>query len=505
MNLAQRILSIVESVFNEEMTQDDYAKIVKNIAPGYDEPAIANTINWAMRVLKKNNRIVWFLRWFALKLMYLHSARENNTSHKDAIADGMEPVLSKFSAKAGIDRFALADLLSELYMNTLKTELEHYFDPNILEMIPKIQGYSFQWQTPQQSLDDFKKFEDEFKLKHSGGYDVKVLIRPDQFEPKAEKIIEFPDGLVWLNLNTHTSKEESRSGNNCGTCELGDSTLLSLRRPIRIGKDTYWKSELTSELTSGGKIRQLRHGNEKPDDEYHPYIMKLLLEYDEIVGFELPNYLPERTFKVDDLTEEEMKALGRHNQKLLEEPESTTHTDFEIYDELNEGSGDWLGVDNWRDARIAAKEYIQGLSFDVRTRYRVTLQELEVSENDIEAVDSERVYADAGEDPEEPECVQDQHEWVSNEISDTFDEVEVTIGDNWFFVSCDAQEVCRHCGTYRAEIDEKSSIVASGRGYHDSGSIERQIDLFSQIVYKDADRESEQWVENLLGEGGEEE
>lgn len=495
MNISQRILEIIDAVLNEEMTADDYKKIVDNIVPEelfkVGRVDYSRVIDWAMRVLKKNNRIIWFLRWYALRIIYTTLNRRNP---KDGY-EKMKTVLGGIAAKSGMDVDELFITSKVTDFGELISKLEHFFNEHTVAAVPKIRNYSFQWQTPEKAVTDLEMLEEEIRIKQ-GGIDPKVLIRPDQIEKGAEKLIEFPDGWVWWKLNTHSSREESRSGNNCGTCELNNSTLLSLRRPIKIGKEVWWKSELTAELTEDNKIRQLRHGNEKPDAEYHPYIMKLLLVAN-IDGLERPEYEPKSTFYVDDLSDEDQATLEEESPDLLKEPEEgRSSTYFEYFDSLAE-YGEILDADDWEEAIKEAKKVIKSLSSDILVTYSLVVFE---TDTDGDSAGDESVGEWVGALQDGPDCIdkipgKDTHDFVNDDIAYGFKSIRVDICGKEYDVMCSHPQVCRRCGTYIAVINNHSTIRSTSKYSPREPEIKRQIEIEDQSVFKEADEVSRAWVE----------
>lgn len=499
MNISEKIISIVESVLDEEMTLDDYIKVVENILPKEAAKSqkrfYETVVKWAMRVLKKNNRIIWFLRWYAFRLSYKF------LEDKKFTYDKLKDIVRSFSDKSGIEIDKVMDSILAFDVDEILGKLEHFFDENTVNLITKIRNYSFQYQTPEQVLSDFSRFEDEYRSKTSGGLDPKVLIRPDQFEKGAKKILEFPDGYAWWDLNTNTSREESRSGNNCGTCEFADSTLLSLRRPIKIGGETWWKSELTAELTDRNTIRQLRHGNNKPENIYHPYIMKLLLNQGlsvsrrSIDGFEHPDYLPTDTFSVGDLSGSEFRELEDNNSDLVSEPANVNKTYFQLFDSISDDTK-YLDATSWPSAIEEAKEIIKGYKSDIFILYTMYLQE---TDRDGDDYGGDTISEKVGDLQKEPPCTEPNHNWVENkEVTDKVSEnIPINIVGIELHIQTSDPEVCSNCGRYRSMVNEDSIISPAKGNWPDNEEIKRTIDSYWQLVYTEADVISKEWIESL--------
>jgi len=414
-----------------------------------------------------------------------------------------EILANKIAKKAGKTFEQILIEVDNTSIATLQGELDHYYNEYILNNIPLIRRYSFNTQTPSDVIGEFHQLEDAYKLKHEDeGIDPKKLITPDQMkEDDAKKIMEFPDGWVWWILPINYSEAEARSGDNCGTCEMEDSELLSLRRPIKVGEETWWKSELTAELTDEGMIRQLRHGNDKPDAKYNPYIMKLLVEYESINGFELPDYKPNDTFFVKDLPYEDQKELEEVNSNLVVEPGVTTRTNFEVYDELVSES-DVLDVDTWSEAVEEVRNYWLNIESDILVRYNVLLNEVTWQGDDADYGDSEVVSEVIGKEQDEPLCKDGKtHEWVKNELSNNLTEVDVNIGGEEVYITCYDADICKNCGIWRAGVNEDSKMYKD-YGNHRYEVPERIIYIYEQVVYQESTVAIEEWVAELEEGGG---
>jgi hypothetical protein len=119
---------------------------------------------------------------------------------------------------------------------------------------------------------------------------------------EGKTIIEFPDGYKWVDLEKSYCEKESKSMGHCGNAgaSKGD-TILSLR-------DNKNVPHLTFILNNGILGERKGRANEKPAPKYHPYIIELL-KLPIIKNLGDGKYLPQKDFKISDITEEQLKSL----------------------------------------------------------------------------------------------------------------------------------------------------------------------------------------------------
>lgn len=117
-------------------------------------------------------------------------------------------------------------------------------------------------------------------------------------------------GFYWVDLETNDSTEECNRMGHCGRTN-SNNTLYSLRETKQLNdKYTMNKSHLTAAVgDTDGIIYQMKGAkNSKPKDEYHPYILDLLMNNTHLKGFG-SEYGSEYDFKITDLSREEIKKL----------------------------------------------------------------------------------------------------------------------------------------------------------------------------------------------------
>jgi len=161
---------------------------------------------------------------------------------------------------------------------------------------------------------------------------VNVEIGREKYE-EAEEVIQMDNDFVWVNSGKASCSAEGKQMGHCGN-EYGDDKekgdeLWSLRQGT---SPQEWESHITviingDIIDAKRVIKQIKgngpkSGNNKPSDEYHPYILKLLTSKDNdkwiVDGFYTENYhAPNANFQISDLNEESKKLLHNVRPELF--------------------------------------------------------------------------------------------------------------------------------------------------------------------------------------------
>ena len=246
------------------------------------EKEIRDHATWASQVLKKADRINWYLG----KL-------------RAYLSDQLTPeVLGDYQFTT---------------MQQLQHDLAHFYGYNS----PTINAYQFQRQPIGALIRDLEQLETKWKEKQNQERGV---------DPQEGDYVlfEFPGGIKWWWINRAYCPEEGRSGRHCGNVtgqHKTDQRILSLRNARN-------QVILTFILEPDGTLGEMKaKGNQKPDERYHPHIMKLLL-WDKITGISGMGYLPDMNFSVFDLNEEQINYLDYHKPKLIVDQINVTPFDI---------------------------------------------------------------------------------------------------------------------------------------------------------------------------------
>ena len=314
---------IIQEAQNYEVMFNDILKI--DTDPRLRQE-ITRDINWARKTLRKNDRIIWFLRWS--KIWYqlsggIWAGGRANTS----LSGALQQYNQRFQT-----RYVAGDLRSP---PVLKTQLEHFLGLPV----PEIQNYVFRTESPRQLFELFTKYEAVWRQRIE---EEKSLITP---EPEDEILISFADGYAWWLLPRGGCPVEAEAMGHCGNVPSqrpGDQ-ILSLRRQVRLdlrsratpqgglrgeaptegstrGDVIRWYPVATFILDDDGQLGEMKgRGNDKPAAKYHPYIVELLRHH-LISGIKGGGYMPENNFSMSDLdpqTREQLIAAKPELKGLL--------------------------------------------------------------------------------------------------------------------------------------------------------------------------------------------
>src|SRR5208337_3567417 len=270
-------------------------KVLETIEPKA-RPLYRREIEWARQHLKKQDRIVWYLRWYRIalaedliKTLPAKVQKPVEASAEVKIADTLplqpqqqqpppqiqpqqpqrvpKPKTKKkqlqelvaqyrkdFAAKGGDATFKI--VISDF--PTIKRNLEHFYSlpvPDIQNKVLTVENYN-------DIYNAFSVAEQEWKEQ------AKALIKP---KPEDKIWKQFSDGWAWWWLPRPYCEDESRAMGHCGNSPMKDRanvSILSLREPKQVGKETLWYPHCTFILHGkgdSGSIGEMKgRNNDKP-------------------------------------------------------------------------------------------------------------------------------------------------------------------------------------------------------------------------------------------------
>jgi hypothetical protein len=246
---------------------------------------VDTNIKWAKETLKKNDRIVWYLRYVKLKMIdiLLEKFRSDDFLKKEK---------QKLIGKTGENNLGL---------DGMKRQIAHFLSLPV----PSIQNHVWKNEKFDELLDVFTEYEDEWKATVGG---KGVEIRDDD-----EIILNFDGGKkAWWMLARGACSDEANAMRHCGNVpsERYGDRILSFRSKIE-GSD-LWVPHLTFILDKNDVLGEMKgKANEKPQSRYHPYIVALLRNKI-IEGIKGGGYAAYNNFSLGDLD-------SGIRQKLLQE------------------------------------------------------------------------------------------------------------------------------------------------------------------------------------------
>ena len=259
---------------------EDMFKALLSINPGLDY-VINDNIKWAKRILKKQDRIVWFLSWYRFSL-----------SRQWAPQNLTEKYAKDLGITSGFNTWGINV--------QQKRMLEHYFGIQATEIQNMVISKS---QNPVELLEKLGSIESELAAKYHG-----VII------PRSEDkiVLQFADGWAWWLLPRAYCSDEAKAMGHCGNSpEEGNvnQEILSLRQQKKVGKEIVWEPHCTFIYNKNGYLGEMKgKGNAKPVERYHPYIVELL-KLPMIKGIVGGGYKAENNFRLNDLDPSLYKEL----------------------------------------------------------------------------------------------------------------------------------------------------------------------------------------------------
>lgn len=288
-----------------ETNYEDMFKQVTTKQPDIDGSLIdlnyrrmKNEITWAKKVLKKQDRITWYLKIVRFSLAFY--------LYRDIDA------LSKLYPK---DKNFLFSIPNKYYTDDsgqsiaeLRSELEHFLSLELHD----INKYQFTNQPPDELITDFKIIERKWKA------DTKRLISKDDLEPGDDVFIRTDSKHSWWLLDRRTCSIEGEAMGHCGNAGGKDGDrILSLREKIEKGPHIFYKPHLTFIFNETGMLGEMKaFGNEKPTNDMHGHIIKLLQDK-RVRGIVGGGYAPDNNFQWDDLTDSQKKQVTSKNPDFI--------------------------------------------------------------------------------------------------------------------------------------------------------------------------------------------
>lgn len=233
---------------------------------------IIRQIKYVMDKLKREDRIMWYLKKYRLRFH-----------------EPQNPEARLASSRVG----DLLHFISNAETNNYQTVLNYEFKPDkgVRELLEDLENL--------EKIEVAKREEDSRLIDHNE-YD----------EDGISDMIHFPDGWAWYQIENEVCELEGDAMRHCGNTgspKEGDR-VLSLREPIQDGDKTFYKPHATFIINNGILGEMKGYANNKPKKSTYPYIKELLLsDYVEFIFG--GGYKPENNFSFDDLSQDDQKEL----------------------------------------------------------------------------------------------------------------------------------------------------------------------------------------------------
>lgn len=261
----------------------------------------------ARQKLKRNDRIVWYLKWARALVAYKKAKAWNIPKEKK------DQIILNFKKITGIEWLARNEEL-EIFHNDFvfgSAYIEHVLSQ--MQQIPNLEN--MQWLGNPSAV---KLQIDEIEQAHAQKANRSLT-------PKYEdQVLISYNNSAWFLLPRGACNDEAEAMGHCGNVpsEKPGDRILSYREKTKDGK---WKPQLTFILDRFGMLGEMKgFANAKPTAEYHSVIVDLL-KHDLVKGIVGGGFAANKNFIITDLppaTQEKLlqskPGLGGWN-KLIEQ------------------------------------------------------------------------------------------------------------------------------------------------------------------------------------------
>ena len=292
--------------------KQQYKQIVDTMVNGkiIDQGTADSVVTPAKQLLKRADRIIWWLRWWRI------STTRQVISDMIETFDNDEPGSSERIARLEqiFKKVTKRDINDPNLKYDVRTFDQHFGLDDLsqhwgamFEQSPQVNA--IEWKAdmyPAELITELKIAESEWGKKQS-----------QEIEPKPDDQIVIDYGkYAWVKLDREYCEAEGRAMEHCGntgTPQAGDR-ILSFR--TKIG-DKKQKPHLTFILDKDGFLGEMKgRRNQKPSEKYHPYIIDLL-QKDFVKGIKSGGYMAQNNFSLRDLkTEEQREQLIKQKPGL---------------------------------------------------------------------------------------------------------------------------------------------------------------------------------------------
>lgn len=241
--------------------------------------------------LKRNDRIVWYIKWSRALQIYKAVKAFNTTP------DQKSQLKQDFKKVTGMEWWENYDELEYFHRQLIfgSPFVEHLLSR--MQEIPNLE--TMQWAgTPM----DLAMQIDQIEQAHAQKAKRSVTPGSD------DKILINYGNSAWFLLPRGACEDEGDAMGHCGNVpsqKPGDR-ILSYREQVRGGK---WKPYLTFILDKSGMLGEMKgFANEKPAKEYHKVIVDLL-KNPIVTGIIGGGYAPDQNFALKDLSSDQQEEL----------------------------------------------------------------------------------------------------------------------------------------------------------------------------------------------------
>lgn len=370
-------------------------------------------------VLKRSDRISWWLKWWRLSKFYdswnqisddLMSALKDARQRGDTGQKLAKPFSERFEKfNAAFEKATKQDsglITDSEFKRSIEDFKKHFGNLDQLQQkwplgqSPEVDAFRWDSYTqaakksiisePKMLYHDLLDAEREWKnqLRKKLNQIIEQSVEP---QPGDRVILDYGD-YAWVKLDREYCQAEARAMKHCGNADYkpGDR-IFSLRSKVsdhvslidsaiknnvepenrewdidnleRLRNTELQEPHLTFILDKNGLFGEMKgQANSKPKEKYHPYIVDLILQ-DFVKGFKPGIYLPENDFKISDLSKKLLSQVARQKPEFVASADVLRFrgiNDPVFYErlkaELNKHEIPYTGIDSVNHSVILAEE-----------------------------------------------------------------------------------------------------------------------------------------------------
>lgn len=307
-----------------EAPKAQYVQMFKGLHPEDFRFAETTIVDWARQTLKREDRVVWYLRLARLAINASRIEELSKDQSPPAEIVQQRTILQKLQdrwindlVQKGMTREGIMASITAISRPSAKTTLTHHM--SMMDSIHTLNNLVWGKQSYDELVRSMETIEKQWA--EEMGDDDQRLPPTDENEDyeEPELLIKFPDGFAWWNLKTSSCSAEGNAMGHCGNTAADRSyeEVLSLRRRVNYrGKffDVPFATFiLDTRMNYLGEMKG--RANKKPSEKYHPYIVALL-KLPLIKGIRGGGYNPRENFHLMDLDPEVREALLEEKPEL---------------------------------------------------------------------------------------------------------------------------------------------------------------------------------------------
>ena len=277
-------------------------------------------LKWAKQKLKREDRIVWYLRHRIMLDMGQLMPNIKDYKEVEQLTNMWNRIAQNYRKKSGESvtfdshhnemKFQ-SPILNQAQRRSDHGSFENWLEHSIsLDRITAIQSFTFDKQRPMDVKHAFDVAERKWK-------DLTKRLVPDY----EETVMIDMGSFKWFDLERSSCGSEAEAMGHCGNSPSQhdtNQTILSLREEKKVNGEIWWKVHATFILHKKEKAlgETKGFGNEKPSPKLHKYIIELLM-HKRIQRIDGGGYLPESNFSIRDLPEVDQKKITKKKPQLL--------------------------------------------------------------------------------------------------------------------------------------------------------------------------------------------